>query len=173
MRARVLRPVSPDQVTRGMMKRTAFGRMVASVPEASDDQAFFVPLMANDCRACLGSGAASARRLRWREPEPGSAAASSSGADTCAMLAATSLPETTIVSAQLVPAGAFTPPAQGAQAPRPIENLPAFCRVVATMRPVPDDVTMEVVAAGAGLGRRFPTGGQLVLGRFSSVRTNG
>ena len=93
-----------------------------------------------------------------------SAAATSSGADACAMLASTSLPETTILSAQLVPAGAFTPPAQGAQAPRPIENLPAFCRVVVTMRPVPDEVTMEVWLPAQGWGGDFQPAGSSFWG---------
>ena len=84
--------------------------------------------------------------------QPESATAASAGADKCAALASASLPDTTIVSAQLVPAGAFTPPGQGTQAPRPIENLPAFCRVVATMRPVPDDVAMEVWLPVEGWG---------------------
>jgi feruloyl esterase len=93
-----------------------------------------------------------------------SAAATSSGADTCAMLASTSLPETMIVSAQLMPAGSFTPPAQGAQAPRPIENLPAFCRVVATMRPVPDEVTMEVWLPAQGWSGDFQPAGSSFWG---------
>ena len=96
------------------------------------------------------------------EREP--AAASSIGAETCAMLASTSLPETAIMSAQLVPAGAFTPPVQGAQAPRPIENLPAFCRVVATMRPVPDEVTMEVWLPAQGWGGDFQPAGSAFWG---------
>jgi Tannase and feruloyl esterase len=93
-----------------------------------------------------------------------SPAATSSGADTCAMLASTSLPETAIVSAQLVPSGAFTPPAQGTQAPRPIENLPAFCRVVATLRPVPDEVTMEVWLPAQGWGGDFQPAGSSFWG---------
>jgi feruloyl esterase len=83
----------------------------------------------------------------------------------CAALASTSLPETTIVSAQLVPAGAFTPPSpQGAPAPKPIENLPAFCRVVATMRPVPDEVTMEVWLPAQGWGGDFQPAGSSFWG---------
>ena len=55
----------------------------------------------------------------------------------CESLRGLSLPDTTIVSATLVPAGAFTPPSQAANpgpAPRPIA-MPAACRVVGRVTP--------------------------------------
>ena len=55
----------------------------------------------------------------------------------CESLRGLSLPDTTIVSATLVPAGTFTPPSQAANAgpaPRPIA-MPAACRVVGRVTP--------------------------------------
>ena len=82
--------------------------------------------------------------------------ASAGGAEACTMLASASLTDMTIVSAQMVTGGSFTPPAPGA---KPIENLPVFCRVVATMRPVPDDVTMEVWLPAEGWAGDFQPAG--------------
>ena len=98
------------------------------------------------------------------ENQAGSAGAATGGADTCAMLASASLPDTKVVSAQLVAAGAFTPPGQGSQAPRAIENLPAFCRVVAAIRPVPDEVAMEVWLPVQGWGGDFQPAGSSFWG---------
>jgi feruloyl esterase len=84
------------------------------------------------------------------------AASAGGGPEACTRLATASLPDTTIVSAQMVTGGTFTPPAQGA---KPIENLPAFCRVVATMRPVPDEVTMEVWLPTEGWAGDFQPAG--------------
>ncbi len=84
------------------------------------------------------------------------AASSGGSAEACTMLASASLPDTTIVSAQMVTGGSFTPPTQNA---KPIENLPAFCRVVATMRPVPDEVTMEVWLPAQGWAGDFQPAG--------------
>src|SRR5215470_12586410 len=59
---------------------------------------------------------------------------------TCASLAALTIPNVTIKSAELITAGPFTPP--GAQAPM---TLPAFCRVEGTARPTSDsDIKFEV-----------------------------
>jgi feruloyl esterase len=70
---------------------------------------------------------------------PGSAIAS-----TCEGLAALNLPDTTISSAQPVAAGAFVPPGAGTP-PASVKNLPAFCRVAATIKPAKDsDIKMEV-----------------------------
>ena len=58
----------------------------------------------------------------------------------CAGLAKLALPDAKITLAQAIPAGAFTPPSG-----RPIPNLPAFCRVAATLTPTPDsDIRLEV-----------------------------
>jgi feruloyl esterase len=76
----------------------------------------------------------------------------------CANLKAVTLPNTTVMVAELVPAGTFTPPAvpgaaggggggqRGGQAagPAPL-TVPAFCRVAATLRPTADsEIDMEV-----------------------------
>jgi feruloyl esterase len=70
---------------------------------------------------------------------PGSAIAA-----TCESLAALKLPDTTITSAQPVAAGAFVPPGASAP-PASVKNLPAFCRVAATIKPAKDsEIKMEV-----------------------------
>jgi feruloyl esterase len=51
----------------------------------------------------------------------------------CEGLATLTIPNTTITAAQSIPAGTYTPP--GGQ---PIPNLPAFCRVAATIKPTVD-----------------------------------
>ena len=101
------------------------------------------------------------------------------GATTCENLTTLSLPNTTITLAQTVAPGAFTPPpapARGgapaaaapaaAQAPagrgrgQPFADLPAFCRVQATLKPsIDSDIRMELwmpaaSAEGSGEPRR-------------------
>ena len=53
-------------------------------------------------------------------------------AGTCENLAALQLPFTTVTVAQSIPAGSFTPPGSATT----FTNLPAFCRVTATVTPV-------------------------------------
>src|SRR5947209_5786492 len=70
--------------------------------------------------------------------------AAPSFAATCESLAGLKLPDTTITSAQQVAAGAFIPPGETA-APASAKNLPAFCRVMATLKPAHDsDIKVEV-----------------------------
>src|SRR5437660_6426976 len=58
----------------------------------------------------------------------------------CASLSRTSLPDTTLTTAQSVPAGRFVPPYG-----RPIDKLPAFCRLAGVIRPSTDsDIRFEV-----------------------------
>ena len=76
------------------------------------------------------------------------------GADNvpCGDLTSFSIMEGTVTSASLVETGAFTPPvAPGGRAPsrasvtRTYGGLPAFCRVIATLRPTNDsNITVEV-----------------------------
>ncbi len=67
----------------------------------------------------------------------------------CESLSSLALPEATITAAQSVAAGDFTPP--GGSAARPIHNLPAFCRVAATLTPSKDsDIKIEVWMPVAG-----------------------
>ncbi len=58
----------------------------------------------------------------------------------CETLSKLSLPATTISTAEVVPAGTFTPPGFKA-----LSNLPAFCRVAGSIRPAADsDIRFEV-----------------------------
>jgi feruloyl esterase len=72
---------------------------------------------------------------------PGTAAAA-----TCDDLAKVSLPNAAITSAKVVDAGAFTVPGnQKGKGGNPYANLPAFCRVAATLTPSSDsDIKIEV-----------------------------
>lgn len=67
-------------------------------------------------------------------------------AASCVSLARLALPDASIDSALLVPAGTFTPPAG-----RPIPNLPAFCRVAGVINPNADsNIRFEVWMPAAG-----------------------
>ncbi len=69
----------------------------------------------------------------------------------CESLGSLPLPQARITSAQSVAAGDFTP--AGAQ---PIHNLPAFCRVAATLAPSPDsDIRIEVWMPASGWNGKF------------------
>lgn len=75
----------------------------------------------------------------------------SARAANCERLAQLKLPNVTITQAELVPAGAFTPPA-GA----PIQGLPAFCRVAATLTPTADSsIRIELWLPESGWNSRF------------------
>ncbi len=66
----------------------------------------------------------------------------------CENLASLALPNTTVTLAEVVATGDFTPPPESARdlgAPVDWKKLPAFCRVAATIKPVPDsNIRMEV-----------------------------
>ena len=92
--------------------------------------------------------------LAWGlEPQPAVAAAS------CESLASLALPNTTIASAQLVAAGAFTSPAPargGEGAVSPFKDLPAFCRVTGAVKRANDtDVKIEVWMPAQGWSGDF------------------
>jgi feruloyl esterase len=75
------------------------------------------------------------------------AAALPASAATCESLASLALPNTTITLAQTVAAGAFVPPtpARGGRGGPNYKDLPAFCRVLASVKPVADsDIKIEV-----------------------------
>jgi len=82
------------------------------------------------------------------------------GARSCESLASLTLPNTTITRALAVDAGSFTvlagdtaPARAAAQAYR---NLPAFCRVAATLKPSSDsDIKIEVWMPASGWNGRF------------------
>jgi feruloyl esterase len=87
-------------------------------------------------------------------------AASAASAATCDSLASLALPDTTVTSAQLVAAGAFTVPvAEGkgkAKGPSPYADLPAFCRVAITMKPTSDsDIKVEVWLPASGWNQKY------------------
>jgi feruloyl esterase len=73
-------------------------------------------------------------------------------ATTCENLAQLSLPDTTITMATSVAPGAFTPPSSA----KPLKDLPAFCRVTATLKPSTDsDIKVEVWLPSSGWNRKF------------------
>jgi hypothetical protein len=69
----------------------------------------------------------------------------------CDSLAKLTLPDTSITTAEAIPAGSFTPPGG-----RPIPNLPAFCRVAGVIRPSADsNIQFEVWMPGSGWNGKF------------------
>ena len=99
-------------------------------------------------------------------------------AASCESLTSLSLPETTITLAQPVAAGTFTVPGaaggKGKQGPS-YRDLPAFCRVTATIKPTSDsDIQNRSVDARADELER-QTGGQRErrLDRFDQSRDAG
>lgn len=69
----------------------------------------------------------------------------------CEALARLALPTTTITAAQAVPAGSFTPPLGDR-----LNNLPALCRVVGTIRPASDSsIEFEVWMPSSGWNEKF------------------
>ena len=77
-------------------------------------------------------------------------------AASCENLSSLTLPNTTISVARIVPAGGFTPPTPGAAAVQAFSNLPAFCRVAATLKPSPDsDIKIEVWLPATGWNGKF------------------
>src|SRR2546422_1733747 len=85
----------------------------------------------------------------WIEAAPAGAATS------CEKLASLALPNAKIDSAQMVAAGAFVQPGRG-QAANPYANLPAFCRVQATLTPSSDsDIKTEIWLPASGWNGKF------------------
>ncbi|HYR84888.1 MAG TPA: tannase/feruloyl esterase family alpha/beta hydrolase [Terriglobia bacterium] len=80
-------------------------------------------------------------------------------AATCESLAALALPDSTITMAQSVAAGAFSLPATGrgaAQRNAAFKELPAFCRVAATLKPSSDsDIKIEVWLPASNWNGKF------------------
>jgi hypothetical protein len=74
-------------------------------------------------------------------------------ADSCEGLTAITLPDTTITSAQSIAAGEFASPAGATEGFR---DLPAFCRVTATLKPSADsDIRVEVWMPASGWNGNF------------------
>jgi feruloyl esterase len=84
-------------------------------------------------------------------------------AASCESLVTLSLPNTSIVLAQTVAGGAFTPPVPGglpANSASPYSELPAFCRVAATLKPSRDsDIKIEVWMPVSGWNGKFQSVG--------------
>ena len=108
--------------------------------------------------------------------EEGKALAAGDDAVWCGDLTSSSITEGTVTSAEVVEAGAFSPPvAPGGRAPSPASvartygGLPSFCRVVATLRPTNDsNITVEVWMPLSGWNGKYQAVGN---GAFSgSVR---
>lgn len=74
----------------------------------------------------------------------------------CENLATLRLPNTAITVAQSVPAGEFTLPGGGGPTRPSFKNLPAFCRVAATVKPTADsDIKIEVWMPVSGWNGKF------------------
>jgi feruloyl esterase len=66
-------------------------------------------------------------------------------AASCERLSSLALPNTSITLAQMAPAGGFSLPGTGPAAVQQFSQLPAFCRVAATLTPSSDsDIKIEV-----------------------------
>ena len=79
-------------------------------------------------------------------------------AATCESLSTLALPHTTITMAQTVAAGSFTAPARGGRGAN-FSDLPAFCRVQATLTPTSDsDIRMELWLPAVWNGKFRGTG---------------
>jgi feruloyl esterase len=77
--------------------------------------------------------------------------ATPAAAATCASLAGLALPDTTITAAQSVAAGTYTAPDGEV-----FTNLPAFCRIAATLTPTSDsNIKIEVWMPYSGWNRRY------------------
>ncbi len=82
----------------------------------------------------------------------------SASAAPCADLATLALPQTTVTTAGVVPAGAFTLPAGGGRGggAAAFARLPEFCRVAATLAPSADsDIKIEVWLPTSGWNGKF------------------
>src|SRR5205085_9572796 len=80
---------------------------------------------------------------------------SASAATSCEDLSKLSLPNTTITLAQSVAAGAFTQ-AGGRGGANPYGDLPAFCRVAATLKPSAEsNIKIEVWLPASGWNGKF------------------
>ncbi len=77
-------------------------------------------------------------------------------AATCESLAKLAFPDATVNMAQVVPAGEFKQPGNPPRGADPYKTLPAFCRVMATLRPSSDsDIKVEVWLPSNGWNGKF------------------
>src|SRR5204862_7556484 len=82
-------------------------------------------------------------------------------APSCESLASLSLPKTPITLARSVTAGDFdAPPGAGPPGAGGLRDLPAFCRVAATLAPTADsDIKIEIWMPASGWNGKFQAGG--------------
>ncbi len=93
-------------------------------------------------------------------------ASTAAAAASCDSLSSLKLQDTTITAAEAVAAGAFTPPAdtggrgKGRGGGNPYADLPAFCRVAATIKPSSDsDIKMEIWLPATTWNNKFEADG--------------
>ncbi len=78
----------------------------------------------------------------------------------CESLASLKLPDATITMAQSVAAGAFAPAGGGGRGAAGFSDLPAFCRVSATLKPTADsDIKMELWLPAANWNSKYQATG--------------
>ena len=87
-------------------------------------------------------------------------AASPAFAASCESLSSLRLADTTVIMAQVVPAGQFSPPNAGqgqkGNGRNPYQDLPEFCRVAATLKPTSDsDIKVEFWLPASGWNRKL------------------
>jgi feruloyl esterase len=107
---------------------------------------------------CAGAVAALALVFTLLSTAPVASQGQTAAADGCRALATLALPQATITTAELVAAGAFTPPTagRGGRGGNVYASLPAFCRVAATITPSHDsDIKIEVWLPASGWNGRF------------------
>jgi feruloyl esterase len=87
----------------------------------------------------------------------------------CESLLQLALPNTKITTAQTVTTGEFTPTGRTA-----IKDLPAFCRVAATLSPSSDsDIKIEIWFPVEGWNGKYPWPGERRICWFHRVRCHG
>jgi feruloyl esterase len=98
----------------------------------------------------------------------------------CDALTKVSFADATIDSAQSVAAGDFAPPGGAGGNPQTFRNLPAFCRVAATLKPSSDsDIKIEVWLPSTNWNGKFqPVGnggwaGTISYGAMANALRNG
>src|SRR5690242_1455115 len=83
----------------------------------------------------------------------------SASAASCDSLSTLALKDTTVTMAKVVPAGQFSQPGErqgGGRGGNPYKDLPAFCRVAATLKPSSDsDIKVEVWLPASGWNGKF------------------
>jgi feruloyl esterase len=92
----------------------------------------------------------------------------------CESLSSLTLPNTTITMAQMVAAGSFVAPGRGGAPGQPLTDLPAFCRVQATLRPTADsNIKMELWLPAGRLRQGSGAPGSEWNGKFRGTGNGG